>query len=182
MVVGSQREDPGGHLSTPVFLNTLERTALSTWIRETESLFGYYFVLVIHNIGLALLVGACAVISFRLLGFAPQLPLRPMKRFFVFVWVGFWLNVISGIFLLIAYPTKAFTNPVFYIKLVLVGFGMWFLIRIDRYLGEATVQDRVSVARGRSLALWTLCLWLGVLTAGRVLAYTASYILFGKTT
>ena len=46
------------------FLNTLERTALSTWIRETESVFGYYFVLVIHNIGLALLVGSCAVITF----------------------------------------------------------------------------------------------------------------------
>ena len=34
----------------------------------------------------------------------------------------------------------------------------------------------------RSLALWMLGLWLGVLTAGRALAYTATYILYGKGT
>ena len=170
-------------MATPVFLNTLERTALSTWIRETESVFGYYFVLVFHNIGLALLVGSCAVIAFRLLGFVPQLPLRPLRRLFLFVWIGFWLNVVSGIFLLIAYPTKALTNPIFYIKLLLVAFGMEVLRRTERFLAEASEEEQAAVAaRGRSLALWSLGLWLGVLTAGRVLAYTASYILYGKPT
>jgi hypothetical protein len=37
-------------------------------------------------------------------------------------------------------------------------------------------------AVGRSLALWMLGLWLGVLTAGRALAYTATYLLYGKGT
>ena len=32
------------------------------------------------------------------------------------------------------------------------------------------------------MALWMLGLWLGVLTAGRALAYTATYILYGKGT
>ena len=170
-------------MATPVFLNTLERTGLSTWIRETESVFGYYFVLVIHNIGLALLVGSCAVITFRLLGFLPELPLRPLKRLFIFIWIGFWLNVVSGVFLLIAYPTKALTNPLFYVKLLLVGFGMWALIRIERFLMDAPDHEGAMVAaHGRSLALWSLWLWVGVVTAGRVLAYTASYILYGKST
>ena len=52
-------------MSAPEFLDTLERTGLSTWIRESESAFAYYFVLVIHNIGLALLVGACCLPSSR---------------------------------------------------------------------------------------------------------------------
>lgn len=167
-------------MATPVFLNTLERTALSTWIRETESVFGYYFVLVIHNIGLAFLVGSCAVITFRLLGHLPELPLRPLKRLFIFIWIGFWLNVVSGVFLLVAYPTKALTNPLFYVKLLFVGFGMWVLIRIERFLADAPEHD--IAAGGRSLALWSLWLWVGVVTAGRALAYTASYILYGKST
>ena len=158
-------------MAVPAFLETIERSGLSTWIRESESAFAYYFVLVIHNIGLALLVGTCGVLGARLLGFVPELPLVPLRRFFTFIWIGFWLNVVSGVFLLIAYPTKALTNPLFYVKLLLVAVGVWTLRRIER---EVEVK--------RSLALWMLGLWLGVLTAGRALAYTASYILYGKGT
>jgi len=158
-------------LAVPAILDTIERSGLSTWIRESESAFAYYFVLVIHNIGLALLVGTCGVLGASLLGFVPELPFAPLRRFFRFIWIGFWLNVVSGVFLLIAYPTKALTNPLFYVKLLLVAVGVWTLRRIER---EVEVK--------RSLALWMLGLWLGVLTAGRALAYTASYILYGKGT
>jgi hypothetical protein len=169
------------HLSAPEFLNTLERSGLSTWIRESESAFAYYFVLVAHNIGLALLVGTCGVLGARLLGFVPELPVAPLRRYFRFVWAGFWLNVVSGVFLLIAYPTKALTNPVFYIKLVLIAVGVVVLKRIERRLSlDAGTRDSTPV--GRSLALWMLGLWLGVLTAGRALAYTATYLLYGKGT
>jgi hypothetical protein len=158
-------------LVVPAFLETIERSGLSTWIRESESAYAYYFVLVVHNIGLALLVGTCGVLGARLLGFVPELPFAPLRRFFTFIWIGFWLNVVSGIFLLIAYPTKALTNPLFYVKLVLVAVGVWTLRRIER-----------DVEVRRSLALWMLGSWLGVLTAGRALAYTATYLLYGKGT
>jgi hypothetical protein len=158
-------------LAVPAFLETIERSGLSTWIRESESAFAYYFVLVIHNIGLALLVGTCGVLGARLLGFVPELPLVPLRRFFTIIWIGFWLNVVSGMFLLLAYPTKALTNPLFYVKLVLVAVGVWTLRRIER---DAEVR--------RTLTWWMLGSWLGVLTAGRALAYTASYILYGKGT
>ena len=166
----------------PAFLETLERSGLSTWIRESESAFAYYLVLVIHNIGLALLVGACGVLGARLLGFVPELPLAPLRRYFRFVWAGFWLNVVSGLFLLIAYPTKALTNPIFYIKLALIAVGVVVLRRIERRLPRDVVARDGTPALERSLALWMLGVWLGVLTAGRALAYTATYILYGKGT
>jgi hypothetical protein len=158
-------------LAVPAFLETIERSGLSTWIRESESAYAYYFVLVVHNIGLALLVGTCGVLGARLLGFVPELPFAPLRRFFTFIWIGFWLNVVSGLFLLLAYPTKALTNPLFYVKLALVAVGVWTLRRIER-----------DVEVRRSLALWMLGSWLGVLTAGRALAYTATYLLYGKGT
>ena len=166
----------------PAFLDTLERSGLSTWIRESESAFAYYFVLVIHNIGLALLVGACGVLGARLLGFVPELPIAPLRRFFPIVWTGFWLNVVSGVFLLIAYPTKALTNPLFYVKLLLVGAGVVALRRIERQLATDAAVRGSTPAVSRSLALWMLGMWLGVLTAGRALAYTATYLLYGKGT
>lgn len=169
-------------MDAPAFLETLERSGLSTWIRESESAYAYYFVLVIHNIGLALLVGACGVLGARLLGFVPELPVAPLRRYFRFVWVGFWLNVVSGVFLLVAYPTKALTNPVFYIKLVLIAAGVVVLKKIERQLSLHVAARDSTPALGRSLALWMLGLWLGVLTAGRALAYTATYLLYGKGT
>jgi hypothetical protein len=151
-------------LAAPAFLETLERSGLSTWIRESESVFAYYFVLVIHNIGLALLVGACGVLGARLLGFVPELPVAPLRRYFRFVWAGFWLNVVSGVFLLIAYPTKALTNPVFYIKLVFIALGVVVLKRIERQLSpDAAARDSTPAV-------------------GRSLAYTATYLLYGKAT
>ena len=50
-----------------------------------------------------------------------DLPLKSFKPFFSVMWLGFGINAISGVFLLIAYPTKAFTNPVFYLKLLLIA-------------------------------------------------------------
>jgi hypothetical protein len=35
------------------------------------------------------------------------------------------------------------------------------------------------MARGRALAIWSLVFWVGAVTAGRLLAYTYSYIKYG---
>ena len=44
-----------------------------------------------------------------------------MRRYYRAMWAGFWVNAFSGVLLLIAYPTKALTNPVFYLKLALIA-------------------------------------------------------------
>ncbi len=108
-------------MELPLFLRTIEETGISTWIRESPSLWAFPLILTAHTFGLVLLVGPSAVIDLRLLGFAPDVPLAPLKRLFKFMWVGFWLNAASGLVLLLGYPTKAVTNPVFYIKLTLIG-------------------------------------------------------------
>src|SRR5580700_60925 len=90
-------------LALPLFLRTIEGTSFSTWMRESESPFVFYFILFVHTVGLALLVGANAVIDLRLLGVAREIPLSPLKRLFGLMWLGFWINVTSGILLLFAY-------------------------------------------------------------------------------
>ena len=55
----------------PLFLRTIEETSLSMWIRDTPSLFGYWFILTLHAIGMTMLVSASAVLDLRLLGVAP---------------------------------------------------------------------------------------------------------------
>jgi hypothetical protein len=163
-----------------LFLSALEQSSLSKWLRESESLFGFYFILVFHTIGLALAVGPNAAIDLRLLGVARDIPLPPLRSWFRLMWLGFAINVVSGVFLVLAYPTKAFTNPDFYIKLTLIAFAVWTLQRMKtQVFDDSSLSEAAMLARGKKLAVWSLVLWAGVITAGRVLAYTCSYLVYG---
>jgi len=163
----------------PLLLQTIEESGLSTWLRESESPFAFYFVLLFHTFGLALLVGANAVIDLRLLGIERDIPLTPLKRLFAIMWLGFAINAVSGVLLLIAYPTKALTNPVFYTKLMLIGLAVWVMTKLEsRVFNDSTLDEAAMMGRGRRLAKWSLVLWVGVITAGRLLAYTYKYLTF----
>jgi hypothetical protein len=59
-------------------------------------------------------------VDLRVLGVARGVPLTELKRFVPLMWIGFWLNAASGALLFLAFPTKALTNPVFYIKMFLI--------------------------------------------------------------
>ena len=65
-----------------------------------------------------------------------------MRRFVAVLWIGFWINAASGVLLLIAYPTKALTNPVFGLKLALIAVAMGIFVVIDRRLFRTAVPDR----------------------------------------
>ena len=163
------------------FFNTLEQSGLSTWLRESDSVFSFYFILLCHTIGLALLMGTNAILDLRLLGVASDLPLKSFKPFFSVMWLGFGINAVSGVFLLIAYPTKAFTNPVFYLKLLLIASAVVVMQRMkNRLFGDVALTESDMMARGRSLATWSLVLWIGAITSGRLLAYTFIYRMYGE--
>jgi hypothetical protein len=160
----------------PFFL-WLEDTALSLWIRETPSVFAFPTILTAHAIGMGFAVGVNAAMALRLLGVAPGVPPRELKRFVPFMWFGFWLNTISGVLLLIAYPTKALTNPVFYLKIALIATGMWLYAKMSRLMfGNETPVGKPWLT-GRQLAIASLTCWAAATTAGRLLAYTATRIL-----
>ena len=166
-------------MAIPLFLRTIEETSLSMWIRDTPSLFGFWFILTLHAIGMTMLVSASAVLDLRLLGVAPDLPITPLKKLYPMMWTGFWVQVISGLLLIIAFPTKAFTNPVFYAKLSLVGVAMVMMARLKkRIFDDSSLNDEGMMIKGRTLAMWSLACWVGAITAGRFLAYTFKYLVY----
>jgi len=150
-----------------------EATSLSTWLRESPSLWAFPFVLILHTVGLAFFVGTNVAWDVRVLGFSLGIPLEALRRYFLVMWAGFWINAFSGVLLLIAYPTKALTNPLFYAKLALIAFGVVLAFRIRREVsGLAARADAPSMAR--MLAAVSLVCWIAVIFAGRLLAYTCS--------
>ena len=166
-------------MAVPEFFGAIERSGLSTWIRESPSLFAFYFILLLHTVGLSLVVGANVVVDLRILGVASALPLKPLKQLFGIMWVGLGINGATGVLLLIAYPTKSLTNPLFYLKLLLIAFAVVTMQRIDaRVFGDARLSEASMVARGKMMAMWSLALWIGAIAAGRLLAETFKYLTY----
>src|SRR4029453_999313 len=113
-------------MSIDPFLVWLESTALSEWVNGSPSMLAFPGILALHAIGMGLAAGLAGVVDLRILGVAPGVPLGEFRRFRPVLWGGFWLNAVSGVLLLVAYPTKALTNPAFYLKLVLIAVGVVF--------------------------------------------------------
>ena len=157
------------------FFFWLEATSLSVWLRESPSIMVFPFILILHTVGLAFLVGANVAIDARVLGLARGVPLLSLRRYYRAMWAGFWVNAFSGVLLLIAYPTKALTNPVFYAKLVLIGTAIAIGVSIRRHMMEGTIAAGVTAPRAlKVLATASLACWLLSITFGRFLAYTCS--------
>jgi hypothetical protein len=162
------------------FFVWLEATPLSTWLRESPSLWAFPFVLILHTVGLAFFVGANVAWDVRVLGFSMGIPLDALRRYFLVMWAGFWINAVSGVLLLIAYPTKALTNPLFYAKLALIGLGIALALRIRRGVQDVRA-DSDAPEPARTLAAVSLGCWLAVIFAGRLLAYTCTRLTVDST-
>jgi hypothetical protein len=168
-------------LAVPAIFDAIEQSAMSVWIRDTDSLFGFYFILLCHTIGLSLLVGGNAIVDLRILGVASDLPLKTLKQLYGIMWLGFGINAFTGVLLLIAYPTKALTNPMFYFKLSVIATAVVVMVKIKRRVfDDPALSEETMVARGRRLAMSSLALWITAITAGRLLAYTFTYLLYGR--
>jgi hypothetical protein len=132
-------------------------------------------VICFHAIGMGFMAGIACMINLRILGVAPAVPLARLAAFLPVAWAGLFINVVSGLLLLIGYPTKALTNPVFYVKLTCIGGALWCLSWIQRNLLFATAP--VPNAQARYLAAAATVLWITAIITGRLLAYTHSRLM-----
>ena len=169
---------------TPVeqFFDALEHSGLSLWVRG-ESLFAFPTILTIHTIGMGFLAGTGAAIGFRILGVAKGVPLPVLEKFYPVIWLAFAASLLSGLLLLVGYPYKAFTNPVFYVKLSFIALAIFLVLKIRndvlRVFPEEPPPHNPLWRRAQRLAALSLFSWAGAITAGRLLAYTFKWLRVG---
>src|SRR3954464_12124181 len=154
----------------------LEGTGLATWVRESPSLWAYPTVLTLHTVGLGIVVGASAVVDFRLLGYARRVRLADLSPLFALMAWAFLLNATTGILLFIADATTKSRQPVFYVKLSLIFVALWCTFATRRIIrddsqADTSVHTDSPPQRGARLAVVSLLLWAGAITAGRLMAY-----------
>jgi hypothetical protein len=158
------------------YLLWLEETPFSTWMRESGPAF--FGSLIFHSVAMGFVVGVHVAMNLRILGMAPGIPLSLMRRFFPVLWVGLVVVSISGVLLLIAYPAKALTNPVFYLKLGAIVTALFITRSLAKGVLQEPSYDAVRAPKkARVLAALSLLLWAGAVTSGRLLAYTYNILL-----
>ncbi len=153
------------------FLAFVEGSDLSAWIRG-ESMLAFPTIITLHTICMGFLAGASSAIDLRILGAAPGIPLASLRPFYPLMWLAFAM--------VIGYPTKQLTNPVFYIKLSLVALGVWLVYRVGQeVLRPAESGHKAITARAKWLAAASLAGWVSLIIAGRLLEYTHRWELIG---
>lgn len=154
------------------FFAWLETTFVANTIRDVAWI--YSALETAHYLGLAMLVGGIMIIDLRLLGFAKSLPIRSVIGLIPWVWAGFIVNAISGTLIFIYGATGFSANTAFRLKMVLMLIAginaMIFTVAASRSAGTWLDADRVPVSI-KAVATASFVLWLGVVTAGRWMAY-----------
>jgi hypothetical protein len=154
------------------FLQWVENIGFSAWVRESPSILAFPTILLIHTVGMALCVGVSAGIDLRLLGFAQDLKIAPLERFFPILWVGFAANALTGTILVMQDATTKLRNPDFYVKMVFIALALINLRLMRRSVfRHPGLEDGSLPANARLLAITSLFFWIGAITAGRLLAY-----------
>jgi hypothetical protein len=152
-------------------LAALEHSAFSQWLLGSNSIWAYPTVLTVHTLGMMVLVGAVAMIDVRLLGFGRGIPLESLRTLFRVTWIGLAVNAVTGSMLFAADASKRAGSPTFITKLVLIAVGIATLVLIKRDLFDGHGDPGDVSRRARRLALVSILVWSGAVTAGRLLAY-----------
>lgn len=150
-----------------LWLLSLQNSAFSQWVVGSDSIWAYPMILTMHTVGLGIVVGSAAVFDLRLLGVGPGIPVPEMRRVFPLFWLGFFINLVSGVMLFISEAADKAAQPVFIVKLLFVAIGVVLTSR----LRNVALDVAVPPARVRTLAKLSLFVWAGAIVAGRLMAY-----------
>lgn len=154
------------------FLSWLENLPFSMWVLQSNSIWAYPTILTVHTIGMMMVAGLIGIISLRILGMGPTIPLRPLERLYPIIWTAFGINAVTGTILLVADATTKLTNPDFYVKMAFIALGIVVLARMRKTIfGDPQLDKTPLNGSAKGLAWLSLAAWVGAITAGRLLAY-----------
>ena len=143
-------------------------------VKFMSTKYGWHACETLHFFGLSLLVGTIGMFDMRVLGMAKRIPIAPLHRLAPWGVAGYFLNVITGFMFLMTFPNQYLYQWPFWFK---IGFMMVagtnaliFNLIIMRKVAVLGPGDDAPVV-AKIMCAASLCLWIGVIFAGRFLAF-----------
>jgi hypothetical protein len=157
----------------PAIFVALEQSGFGAAIRQSTWLFPVANVG--HVLALALFAGALAVMDIRLLGgLATTSPAHVLMRARSVAIAAFVLLAATGFMQFAADASHLIVNPVFQIKLALIGLGLVNLAIFEFGVKRSVTGLGPGVAMpasAKTAGFMSLAIWLAVAACGRSIAY-----------
>jgi hypothetical protein len=155
------------------FIAFCKNTAVGAWVRN--SAWAFPFLQSWHFIGMTMLLGIVGAIDLRVLGVARAVPLAPLHRLLPLAFVGFGINLITGICFFCHDPYVYAFNISFRIKMLMILLAglnaLWF--RLGVFLDIDAWGPGIEASRlAKIISAVSIVLWIAVITAGRYIAFT----------
>lgn len=152
--------------------SALQASELSQTLRSSTWL--YPLVNTGHVVGIALLFGAITPLDLRLMGLGKSVPLHHLARMLIPVSIiGIVLALATGCLLFVTRPLDYIVVPLFGVKMVLVCAAVINALALGSSRGWGLLGVSASEPRPawRMAGVLSILLWLGVITAGRLVGY-----------
>ncbi len=141
-----------------------------------ESLYMYPLVESAHVLTLCLFVGMSVALDFRLLGIGlKRVSVTDIAdRLLPWMFVGFFIMVVTGVLLFYAIPIRSYQSIWFRLKVIMLiaaGINAWVFhntiyARVQEWKDAVRTPPRARLAGALSLFLWA-----GIIVNGRMIAY-----------
>jgi uncharacterized membrane protein len=158
------------------FIHMFEPTPSKFTDLMLVSKYWWAFMMDLHFIGLALLIGTVGILNLRVLGFEKRLTGASLHRLMPWAMAGFGINVLTGTLAFIGMPAYYAFDAAFWLKILavlLLGLNAAVFYLTDAFesveqLGPGEDAPRLA----KLVAGSSLFLWFAVITLGR---YIQSY-------
>lgn len=169
--------------STPVAKNNM-LIQFSDWLASTSlslelrtPVWVVPLVQTIHILAIASVLSAVLMINLRILGLVMpgQTLAAQVKRYVPWIWYPLIVLLLSGALLVIAEPQRSVVNPYFQAKMIMLVVVVALTAMVSRPLASQPTyweQNGQRQLQSRALAVVSFVLWLGIVFAGRWIAYS----------
>ena len=149
----------------------------SDWAQQIAGSWMFPALETVHVFSLVAVLGAIAVVDWRLLGFAGRDHSVTFlsRQALPWTWVGFVLAVVSGALMTAGQAGEYITNPAFQLKLVLIvaaGLNMLIFHFVTWKSVGHWDQHAPPPAAAKLAGALSLMLWIGVIACGRWIAFS----------
>ena len=159
------------------FLESLEGTGISLFIRESDSLLSFPTILTTHAFGYCFIMATNMIVCARMLGYATSIPFKPLRKLFPVMWLGLILTTITGLALTMAAAQKRVPNPILWFKMVLLAVATPMLWKFQmKIFNDPSVDETNLPASARTMAACQIALWILIMISGRLIPYSGTIL------
>jgi len=161
------------------WLRTTQLVELALWISDTSlsmwivtHFWAIPIIQVFHILAIAASFASILMINARMFGIAGSSSMADTaNRYIRVLWWALVVLIISGLLMIAGEPVRELINPFFWIKMVLVVFGILITIWFHKGVLKHVAAGRDIVATDKATAVFLVILWMMIMYCGRFIAY-----------